>query len=94
MIRMMKVGCCPSYIAVRFLLIGQLFLVTLSWLLIGQLFLAYDVILAFETCLNLSYLEMDVSKRVFQGAIHVFDWAIFALISHSDTRTHLNLIKT
>ena len=71
MIRMMKVGCCPSNIAVRSLLIGQLFLATLSWLLIGQLFLALDFILAFETCLNLSYLEMDVSKRVFQGAIQV-----------------------
>ena len=46
MIRMMKVRCCPSNIAVRSLLIGQLFLVTLSWLLIGQLFLEYDVILA------------------------------------------------
>ena len=71
MIRMMKVRCCPSNIAVRSLLIGQLFLVTLSWLLIGQLFLAYDVILAQEMCLNLSYLETDLSKRVYQRAIQV-----------------------
>ena len=41
---MMKVRCCPSYIAVRSLLTGQVVLVTFFWLLIGQLFLAYDVI--------------------------------------------------
>ena len=39
-------------------------LVTLSWFLIGQLFLAYDIIFVFETCLNLFYTEMDVSKCV------------------------------
>ena len=71
MIRMMKVLCCPSNIAVRSLLIDQLFLVSLSWLLIGQLFLAYDVILAQEMCFNFSYLETDLSKRVYQRAIQV-----------------------
>ena len=50
---MMKVRCCPSYIAVRSLLTGQVVLLTFFWLLIGQLFLAYDVIFLFETCLNL-----------------------------------------
>ena len=65
---MMKVRCCPSYIAVRSLLTGQVVLVTFFWLLIGQLFLAYDVIFLFETCLNLLYTEMDVSKCVCNDA--------------------------
>ena len=64
----MKVRCCPSYIAVRSLLIGQVVLVTLSWFLIGQLFLAYDAIFLFETCLYLFYTEMDVSKCVCNDA--------------------------
>ena len=65
---MMKVRCCPSYIAVRSLLTGQVVLVTFFWLLIGKLFLAYDVIFLFETCLNLLYTEMDVSKCVCNDA--------------------------
>ena len=35
-----------------------------SCFLIGQLFLAHDTNLVLETCLNLSYLDTDVSKRV------------------------------
>ena len=64
----MKVRCCPSYIAVRSLLTCQVVLVTFFWLLIGQLFLAYGVIFLFETCLNLLYTEMDLSKCVCNDA--------------------------
>ena len=64
---MMKVRYCSSYIAVRSLLIGQFFLEkmilrVIFCLLIGQSFLAHGVILVLEMCLNLSYLETDVSK--------------------------------
>ena len=60
----MNFRCCPSYIAVRSLLTGQVVLVTFSWPLIGQLFLAYDVIFRFETCLNLLYTESEARKML------------------------------